>query len=105
MDSYAQGLRQSAEVLRSVSEAMERQVVVPSDRIEHRARWMLVRMHCAKIDAAADAIEYGEVGGTSEMDDDDAMQEDWDDDEESQEDAIDVANAARQQQQQQQLAL
>ena len=70
LDSYAQGLRQSAEVLREISEAMERQVVLPSDRIEHRARWMLIRLQCAKIDAAADAIEYGETGEADVGDDD-----------------------------------
>jgi hypothetical protein len=70
LDSYAQSIRQSAEVLRSISEAMELQEVVPSQRIEHRARWMLLRMHCAKIDAIADNIEYGETGAADSMGDD-----------------------------------
>ena len=70
LDSYAQSIRQSAEVLRYISEAMELQEVVPSQRIEHRARWMLIRLHCARIDAAADAIEYGEVGDADSMGDD-----------------------------------
>ena len=70
LDSYAQSIRQSAEVLRSISEAMELQEVVPSQRIEHRARWMLIRLQCAKIDATADNIEYGETGEADVGDDD-----------------------------------